>query len=163
MTKIPIQIRQGDVLLEAVDAIPSDAKLITPDFERGHVLAEGEITGHSHRIPARYAGNAAKYRTEGDAQFMRVTAPVPLRHEEHKTVCHLCPDQQVGEPLPLATHRLSESFARDAYLCEKHATIEGGDLVALAEPGATEVPPSQWKRTIHLEYVPRDLPRRVVD
>ena len=82
MSKIPFQARQGDVFIEQVDGIPAGAAAIRAD-KRGVVLAEGEVTGHAHRIPSRHA---KLYRTEADARFMRVTAPVALQHEEHSTV-----------------------------------------------------------------------------
>ncbi len=80
----PLLLRQGDVLLCAVDSIPSDAKRL-PRGQRGAVLAEGEVTGHAHRIPSRHA---TLYRTETDARYMRVMGPAPvaLNHEEHSTV-----------------------------------------------------------------------------
>lgn len=82
MSNKPIMYRQGDVLIVAVDSIPSDAIHIK-HTSRGVVLAEGEVTGHAHRIPSRHA---RLYRTETDARYMRVTAPVQLKHEEHTTV-----------------------------------------------------------------------------
>lgn len=83
MKKEPLMMfRQGDVLIVRVDSIPGD---VTPvKREDGNiVLAHGEVTGHRHRIPSRHAN---LYRTEMDARYMRVTAPVQLRHEEHTTV-----------------------------------------------------------------------------
>lgn len=76
--------RQGDVLIIAVDAIPPDAKELPRD-KRGVVLAEGEVTGHAHRIPSRAA---SLYRSEADARFMRVMGPAPvaLQHEEHTAI-----------------------------------------------------------------------------
>jgi hypothetical protein len=78
--------RQGDVLICRVDEIPTDAKEL-PRAKRGVVLAEGEVTGHAHRIPSRHA---KLYRTEGDAKFLRIGAggkrPVALLHEEHSPV-----------------------------------------------------------------------------
>lgn len=76
--------RQGDVLIAAIDSIPADVTPIKRST-RGVVLAEGEITGHAHRIPSR---SASLYRSESDARYMRVTgsAPVALNHEEHSTV-----------------------------------------------------------------------------
>jgi len=107
-TNQPLMLRQGDVLLVAVDAIPSDAIEIRRG-PRGVVLAEGEVTGHAHRIPSR---SASLYRSESDARFMRVKAPVSLKHEEHTAV---------------------------------------------------EIPPGNYRVTIHTEYVPGELPRQVVD
>lgn len=78
----PKLYRQGDVLVVRVDYIPDD---VTPvKREDGDVvLAHGEITGHRHRIPSRHA---SLYRSETDALYMKVTAPVALLHEEHTTV-----------------------------------------------------------------------------
>jgi len=75
-------LRQGDVLLYQRSTIPADAKPLEPT-DRGVVLAEGEVTGHAHRIASRHA---TLYRTESDARFLRVTAPVSLKHEEHSPV-----------------------------------------------------------------------------
>lgn len=80
----PKLYRQGDVLIAQVDAIPPGAVEI-PRTKRGVVLAEGEVTGHAHRIPSRHA---TLYRTEENARYMRVMGPAPvaLNHEEHTTV-----------------------------------------------------------------------------
>jgi len=76
--------RQGDVLIVSVDNIPEDVKEISRT-KRGVVLAEGEVTGHAHRIPSRHVN---LYRSETDARYLRVMGPAPvaLRHEEHTTV-----------------------------------------------------------------------------
>lgn len=105
----PILYRQGDVLLTQVDEIPSC--ILIERTERGVVLAEGEVTGHAHRIASRHA---SLYRTETDAKYMRVMGPAPvaLEHEEHSTV---------------------------------------------------ELPPGNYKITIHAEYQPGELPRQVAD
>jgi hypothetical protein len=157
----PFQIRQGDVLLELVDELPPGAKEQPLDKERGLVIAEGEATGHSHRIPHRHArGAASAYRTEMDARFMRVTAPVPLRHEEHKTRCATCATAGI---FTIATARLASCFDRDGYLCQEHAATADVDVVALAEPGASDIPAGDYRITIHAEYQPGELPRNVAD
>jgi len=76
--------RQGDVLIIAVDTAPTTVTLV-PRSERGVVLAEGEVTGHAHRIPSR---QAQLFRDENDVRYLRVggTAPVALQHEEHAPV-----------------------------------------------------------------------------
>ena len=68
--------RHGDVLVEQVDHIPTEA------VKRPHlVLAEGEMTGHSHRIGE--AGSAELHQ-HGTLMFLRVTAPFAmLVHQEH--------------------------------------------------------------------------------
>lgn len=107
----PKMYRQGDVLIVAIDEIPSSSTEV-PRAKRGIVLAEGEVTGHAHRIPSR---SATLYRTETDARYLRVTAgktPAVLKHEEHAKI---------------------------------------------------ELPPGNYRVTIHREYQPGALPRRVED
>lgn len=79
-----IMFRQGDVLIVAVDDVPRNAEPVKRS-KRGVVLAEGEVTGHAHRIPSR---SAKLYRSESDARYLRVMGPAPvaLNHEEHTTV-----------------------------------------------------------------------------
>lgn len=158
MQKPPFMIRQGDVLLVAVDSFPAGAAELSLDPGRGLVLAEGEVTGHSHRIPHRYASGAANaFRTEEDARFMRVTAPVPLRHEEHKTRCTRCSE------FAIATVRIVADYTAAGYLCAAHAATSDAGVVSLAEPGVTDIPAGNYRVTIHAEYVPGELPRNVAD
>jgi hypothetical protein len=74
--------RQGDVLICAVDAAPNNLTPVPRD-PRGVVLAEGEATGHFHGIKSR---SASLFRTEEDVRYMRVTAPVMLKHQEHSPI-----------------------------------------------------------------------------
>lgn len=81
MKKINQQYRQGDVLLLPVDAIPTKAiqsKRLGPI-----ILAEGEATGHAHKI-----NRSAKVKEfdVGTELYLEVEAPVELEHEEHGTV-----------------------------------------------------------------------------
>lgn len=80
----PRMFRQGDVLIVSVGPLPDSVSTI-PRSERGVVLAEGEVTGHAHRIPARHA---SLYRSEMDARYLSVKgfAPATLFHEEHAPV-----------------------------------------------------------------------------
>lgn len=67
--------RHGDVVLVPVSEIPRTAK------DAGHrTLAQGEVTGHSHRI----ASGIARYLEEAEARFLRVgDGGAVLTHEEH--------------------------------------------------------------------------------
>jgi hypothetical protein len=68
--------RQGDVLISAVDAIPRGAA-----SRPNCVLAEGELTGHSHRIDQPGAAELLEY--EG-MQYVRVLArEAKVVHQEH--------------------------------------------------------------------------------
>jgi hypothetical protein len=66
-------------MIEKVKVLPADAK------KQKHVtLAEGELTGHSHRIEEK--GAAVMYQDRG-VLFLEVTAKVAsLVHVEHATI-----------------------------------------------------------------------------
>lgn len=68
--------RHGDVLVAAVSGLPADVEKQT------HlVLAEGEITGHSHRIAEP---GAAELFQAGPELYLRVVASsATLVHQEH--------------------------------------------------------------------------------
>jgi hypothetical protein len=69
-------IRQGDVILQSVHQ--STGKKL-PHL----TLAEGEVTGHSHRISD---GKAELYEKDGTL-YLRVLSPTAtLTHEEHKAI-----------------------------------------------------------------------------
>jgi hypothetical protein len=68
--------RQGDVLIALVDAIPPGATKKTDC-----VLAEGELTGHSHRIDQP---GVAELHECGGALFLQVLAgEAKVVHQEH--------------------------------------------------------------------------------
>lgn len=75
------QFQQGDVLIERVESVPHEATPVQPG-QRGHVLAEGEATGHAHTVPAAHATMTRL----GAKLFLTVTAPTVITHEEHKPV-----------------------------------------------------------------------------
>lgn len=79
------QYRQGDVFLVAIDTIPAGAKPVKKDA-RGVVLAEGEATGHHHRIGPKFRSATKLEHAEGT--FLRVTGGdvVMLTHEEHAPI-----------------------------------------------------------------------------
>ena len=79
------QFRQGDVFIIAVDKIPEGAKPAKKDA-RGVVLAEGEATGHHHRIGPAF--RTAKLLEHAEGTFLRVTGGkvVALTHEEHTPI-----------------------------------------------------------------------------
>ncbi len=76
------QYRHGDLLIEAIKSIPSDAKR-----RRGFVLAEGEVTGHAHRLRTDDPAEATLFEGTDGELYVRVLAPeLPLVHEEHDTI-----------------------------------------------------------------------------
>ena len=72
--------RQGDVLLAPIDTIPEN---VTRRSDL--VLAEGEITGHRHRISEENA--AELWADENGILYLKIIAPTAtLIHDEHKTI-----------------------------------------------------------------------------
>lgn len=68
--------RHGDVLIGQVDELPPGSKPL-----KHLILAEGEVTGHSHRI--RETEAAVLYRS-GSELFLEVSKPpATVVHEEH--------------------------------------------------------------------------------
>lgn len=96
-----IQIRQGDVQVQQVAAMPSGCVEEPSDGTR-IVLAHGEVTGHAHAIYdhiapmspraadeiaentiARARAKARLWKAPNGERFLQVTEAVHLRHEEH--------------------------------------------------------------------------------
>jgi hypothetical protein len=76
-------IRQGDVVLVRVKAIPKDA-VEQPASGNKVILALGEATGHHHRFEFQDASHNVKlYVAHGGARYLDVSAPSALVHEEH--------------------------------------------------------------------------------
>ena len=72
------QYRQGDVLFEYVDAVPSDAK--KQPASRQIVVALGEATGHHHAVETE---DPADWWKHADETFVKVTKPAKVTHQEH--------------------------------------------------------------------------------
>jgi hypothetical protein len=75
--EVPMQpIRQGDVILLPVQE--------TQGQKLSHLtLAEGEVTGHSHRISE---GQAELYEENGTLYLRVLSQEATLTHEEHKAI-----------------------------------------------------------------------------
>lgn len=76
-----MKIRHGDLLLTKVETMPN-GKTIKHDGQ--YILAEGEMTGHAHRLTGD--PNQLKVREKRNVTYMSLTIPMPLTHEEHKTI-----------------------------------------------------------------------------
>jgi hypothetical protein len=80
-------IRQGDVLLVPVDAVPATANTTVARDGRGRlILAEGEVTGHTHAIIDESAELVTSEEAPELYLLVHGTDPVALLHEEHATV-----------------------------------------------------------------------------
>jgi len=73
--------QQGDVLLQTVNEVPEDAKIVDPQ-SRGVVLAEGEVTGHAHVMNPK---SATMFATKTDRFLVTKKASV-VTHEEHGNI-----------------------------------------------------------------------------
>ena len=79
--------RQGDVLLIAVDKIPTKTTKVPRENGRV-VLAHGEVTGHHHSV----VEDGVELVSSEEANELRMwlsvttTEPVPLTHQEHDTI-----------------------------------------------------------------------------
>lgn len=71
-----MQYRHGDLLLIKVEEVPQGAKRT-----RGKILAEGEATGHAHRLE----GPGTLYLKDGQLT-LRNTKPTAVVHEEHARI-----------------------------------------------------------------------------
>ncbi|MDJ0615441.1 MAG: hypothetical protein QNJ63_01635 [Calothrix sp. MO_192.B10] len=70
-------IRQGDVIL-----LPMEQGIATGNKPLSHLtLAEGEVTGHRHRISD---GQAELYEKDGTLYLKVLSPTATLTHEEHK-------------------------------------------------------------------------------
>lgn len=80
-----IQVRQGDVLLQAVASRPRLGTLVPLDARRV-VLAYGEVTGHAHAIavePDVEMPPAQLFEEPDGSRYLFVDRPCALTHDEH--------------------------------------------------------------------------------
>lgn len=71
--------QQGDVLIKKIKSLPEKVSL--KKTKGVLILAEGEVTGHAHRIKS---DKANLYEHNG-MLYLKVKEDVELTHEEHKT------------------------------------------------------------------------------
>lgn len=77
-------IRQGDVILISVKQPVSATEPQELGKKLPHLrLAEGEVTGHSHRISG---GEAQLYEREGTLYLRVLSETATLTHEEHQAI-----------------------------------------------------------------------------
>jgi hypothetical protein len=87
MKKIKNQYRQGDILIEKINAIPENLRV-----EKGVVLAHGEATGHAHAISEPAAVKIySPEAVAGDQQvssekFVHLTKASQVQHQEHAVI-----------------------------------------------------------------------------
>lgn len=73
--------RQGDVLIERIDSIPTEAK---KQKRQKIILAHGEATGHHHAIAA--TDPADWWKQEDGSQFIDARGVSTVTHQEHAPI-----------------------------------------------------------------------------
>jgi hypothetical protein len=93
MTKRAKVYRQGDVWIYRITRAEYEAQrsvthVTGSPHPKGVILAEGEVTGHHHRIPeATRVALRPSRNGDGTVRLLEVkSGPVELVHEEHETI-----------------------------------------------------------------------------
>ena len=71
-------------MIQTVDEIPADAVRLSPDQHK-NTLAEGEVTGHAHRVDGIVDMFRRVNAPQGEV-FMSAPRRIVLNHEEHKPI-----------------------------------------------------------------------------
>lgn len=77
-------LQQGDVILESTDEKPEGAEVARKNGQL--VLAEGEVTGHSHTIDAKDAKMFETSMKNAMDFLLVLKSPTTIRHQEHKAI-----------------------------------------------------------------------------
>lgn len=75
--------RQGDILLVKVAKLPKGDGREEQAVNGAHVLALGEVTGHSHRIVGVADNPLPVLKWFGQSRYLIADAPFEEVHEEH--------------------------------------------------------------------------------
>lgn len=76
-------LQQGDVLFHRQDKVDFDKLQEVPQGVHRNVIAEGEVTGHAHRV---IEGNMRMFTDTLGNRYMEVPERIVVGHEEHKPV-----------------------------------------------------------------------------
>lgn len=78
-------VRQGDVMLMPIKALPDNLSPAAAEQER-FIIAHGEVTGHHHSFSIY--DNITMFREDGSGGglFLLASAPAALEHQEHSTL-----------------------------------------------------------------------------
>lgn len=107
--KISDQIRQGDVLLVAIDEIPADATECSKDQHGLAVLAYGEVSGHAHLIEETAAAPVRYLRNREGERFLSLLGQTLIKHG-NLTNLGIQPNTQDHSALLLSQGKLQQAF-----------------------------------------------------
>lgn len=72
--------QQGDLLLEAIETMPTSLK------RHSEVLAEGEATGHAHKVAPIDLSNVDVFVAGNGELYCEAKKQFTVTHEEHKPI-----------------------------------------------------------------------------
>jgi hypothetical protein len=82
-----VNVRQGDLLFIPITNLAEEVSLSDERKVKNGVIAEGEATGHHHRVAEADLAEAEIYRHWNGQMYMRVSEKgISIVHEEHNTV-----------------------------------------------------------------------------
>lgn len=139
----PHQIRQGDVLLIPVQALPANCIPIQPEGGRRFVLAHGEITGHAHAI----------YEFTSDADAEKAAADAIANASASAAA-----DAAMKRAMLLRTAQMWASADGEWYL-----EVRQPSTMRHEEHSAPTIPPGIYHVPIQVEANTSNLIRRVED
>jgi hypothetical protein len=142
-TKQPIQIRQGDVYLIPVKALPKGCTPIHPLDGRCFVLAFGETTGHAHAI----------YDFTADAEAEKAASEA-IANAQAGAVA----DEAVKRAMKLRTAQMWASPDGEWYL-----EVRQPSQMRHEEHAAPTIPPGIYHAPIQVEAKSENMIRRVQD
>jgi len=143
MTTKPQQIRQGDVYLIPVTALPAGCKPIQPEGGRRFVLAHGEATGHAHAIYEFTADEDAEKAASDAIASASASASA---------------EQAVKRAMKLRTAQMWASPDGEWYL-----EVRQPSTMRHEEHGAPTIPPGIYHAPIQVEANADNMVRRVAD
>lgn len=142
----PIQIRQGDVFLLPVKALPAGCRPIQPEAGRRFVLAHGEVTGHAHAI----------YEFTADAE-----AEAKARELAEKQAAERADEvAQATIARAMAARTVQMWAAPDG---EWYLEVKTPSVMKHEEHTAPTIPPGIYHAPIQVEANSSNMVRRVAD
>jgi hypothetical protein len=73
--------RHGDLLIKQISELPKNLKEIKTD-----ILAEGEFTGHHHRLQVKEREELKVYTDSQGRKYFQIGDGGKITHEEHKAI-----------------------------------------------------------------------------
>lgn len=100
-------IRQGDVILVAVDQTETEPKAVEPG--QRVILAHGEVTGHTHALmldaPAKTKPSKPVFDAAAE-RYIQIVSDATLKHEEHHAAILKAGRYEIGVQVEAGPHNM---------------------------------------------------------